>query len=352
MSRRGIGRAAAPVTGLLGLILIFGPGRPFELPEHYRVELEVPPVDAALWFAARYPEYFTSGEQDGLQRWLDGLEARDRVFVLAMAQTLTWTWVEHELASFDGRELDEIARHSIVVVRRKTLNQLELNADHHPELDGVAFDANFGDPNFGSGVFARLIRGANNCEGQNHLVAVLLDAVFEPSASLAGIDVEMAGVPGHDLVRLSGPRLGQPVFIDAWSNLPPFTVDPTRARVVPTLAELGEAPPPVIPGLAGRAPRTTHAYENSGITSIELLPERRAPTKRVNLRIRAPALDEQSLAKIDDPWRLYLYARVLHIYDDPRAAELYGHLLEHHCPQAPPPRPFLCVATQMLLERI
>lgn len=99
-------RFALPLAAIMGLAAIgVGLGRPPppEPPEHFRVELDVPPVEAALWFADRYPEYFTSGE-DGFEYWLEGLHERDREFVLAMGQTLTWAWVEHELAGFTARD--------------------------------------------------------------------------------------------------------------------------------------------------------------------------------------------------------------------------------------------------------
>ncbi|MFO7568061.1 MAG: hypothetical protein R6X02_35795 [Enhygromyxa sp.] len=352
MARSGVGRSATPIAGLLAVVLVFGPGRPYELPEHYRVELEVPPVDAALWFVARYPQYFNSGEA-GLEAWLDGLDARDRVFVLAMAQTLTWAWVEHELAGLDEQDLQGLTLETITVIRHKTLNQLELAVHHHPELEGVEFDADLQDSRFRSGVFARLVRGISNCEGQNHLLAVLLGAALEPRAAWEpSIEVEMSGVDGHDLVRLTGLLLDQPVYVDAWSNLPPFTVDPTQPRAVPSLAELEQPPRPVIPGLAGREPHPAEEYTRHPGRSIELLPGREAPTKRVSLKVRAPRLDEASLARIKDPWRLYLFARVLHVYDDPRAAGLYQFVLEHHCEDRRPPRPFVCVASETLLERL
>ncbi|HLT40700.1 MAG TPA: hypothetical protein VK034_30700 [Enhygromyxa sp.] len=352
MARSGVGRAAAPVTGLLGLILLLGPDRPHELPEHYRVELEVPPVDAALWFAARYPQYFMSGET-GLRSWLDGLDPRDRLFVLAMAQTLTWAWVEHELDAFEQRELTGLVDEAITAVRLETLNQLDLNADQFPEMADIEIAAHYGDPQFADGVFARLVRGISNCEGQNHLVALLLDSALEPSAAwLPGIDASMVGVPKHDLVRLSGPMLAQPIYVDAWSNLPAFTVDPSQPGAAPSLAELGDPPPPVVADVAGRAPLAVEFYANSQGTTIVLLPERHAPTKRVSLRVRAPALDRASLARIDDPWRVYLYARILHIYDDPRATDMYQFVLDHHCDSSPPPRTFICIATALLLKRI
>jgi hypothetical protein len=352
MPRAGFGRSPAWITGLLALILLVVPGRPYELPEHYRVELEVPPVDAALWFVARYPQYFTSGET-GLGSWLEQLDPRDREFVLAMAQTLTWAWVEHELARFDEHELDDLALQSIEVVRRETLNQLELNVDHHQEIAAIEFDAYVGDPHFASGVFARLLRGVSNCEGQNHLLAVLLDAALEPGPPwVPSVDAIMVGVPRHELVRLVNQPLEQPVFVDAWSNLPPFTLDPNRPRAAPTLAELGASPPPVVPGLAGVEPRPADEYAHSQGTAITLLPGRRAPTKRVDLKVRAPRIDPVSLAKYEDPWQVYLFARVLDVYDDPRAADLYRFLIEHYGCEQMRPLNFVCQASMALLARL
>jgi hypothetical protein len=324
-----------------------------DMHERYQVSLDVPPVEAALWFASRYPEYFTSGEK-GLDAWLDGLDPRDRDFVVAMGQTLTWAWIEHELAGFEARELEGLAREATVVVRSETLNQLELNVDHYPEVAGIEFDAYIGEPNFAAGVFARLVRGVSNCEGQNHLLVVLLDAALDPRVTeLPEIDALMLGVPdGHELVRLRGSTLAQPVYVDAWSNLPPFTLDPDLPHAAPLLAELGQAPAPVLPGAEARPPYTAEIYAQADADEIELITGRDAPTKAVDLEIRAPKLDRESLARIEDPWTLYLYARILDVYDDPRAAELYGLVKTRECGEHAVPRTFLCAAATALLARL
>jgi hypothetical protein len=353
VSFRRIAALAGALAGLVLLVLVIV-SRPAPRPpaEHFRVELERPALESALWFVDRYPEYFTSGEQ-GLGTWLDELEPREREFVVAMAQTLTWTWVEHELAKLEAGTVEELARAAIVVVRRKTLNQLELNLDHYGEVEGIEFSAYIGEPDFAAGVFARLVRGASNCEGQNHLLALLLDTALEPDVAWRPkIAAEMAGVPdGHELVRVFGLPLAQAIFVDAWSNLPAFAVDPSRPADAPLLTELGERPPPVVPGFAARAPYPAALYADSEGVAIELLPGREAPRKPLSLEVRAPPLDEASLAQIDDPWRLYLLARVLHLYDDPRAEALYRLVLEHHCDYLGRPRTFVCAAAALFLDR-
>ncbi|PRP91455.1 hypothetical protein ENSA5_55720 [Enhygromyxa salina] len=349
-------RVALPLAAILGFAAIFMglwlPPPP-EPPARFRVELEVPPVEAALWFVDRYPEYFTSGE-DGFESWLEGLPKRDREFVLAMGQTLAWAWVERELAGFDERDPEGLAREATSVVRAKTLNQLEIKIEHFgAEEDEIGYLAYVGDPRFGDGVFARLVRGGTNCEGQNHLLALLLDTALEPALAWAPqLDVNMASIrSGHELVLVTGPTLDQPIFADAWSNFPAFTVDPSRPRAAPLLGELGDPPPAVVPGVPGRAPHPASFYAQSTVTSIVLVPERRAPTLPVSLEVRAPALDEASLARIEDPWRLYLFARVLHLYDDPRAASLYQLVLERYCDPPPTRRNFVCAASKALVGR-
>lgn len=239
------------------------------------------------------------------------------------------------------------------MVRNKTVNQLEIKLEHFgAEDEGIGYLGYIGDPRFGDGVFARLVRGGSNCEGQNHLLALLLDTALEPALRWAPqLDADMAGIDtGHELVFVRGPTLAQPMFADAWSNLPAFTVDPSRPAAAPLLADLGETPPAVVPGLAGRAPSPASVYARSTATKIALVPERRAPTLAVSLEVRAPALDAASLAQIEDPWRLYLFARILHIYDDPRAAELYQLVLERHCAHRWR-RNFVCAASTKLLDR-
>lgn len=365
MTPRPIALLAAGLAGLvLVAVVVARPGADDEpkhdMHERHRVQLDLPPVEAALWFAAHYPQYFTSGEA-GLGPWLAGLDPRDRDFVLALAQTLTWAWVEHELAELGPRDPSSLAHAATVVIRHKTLNQLELNVDHYLDaddarVDTIEFNAFLGDPEFAAGVFARLVRGVSNCEGQNHLLALLLDTALQPPVTgLPKIRAAMAGTrqTGHELVQLSGPMLVQPIYVDAWSNLPAFTLDPSLPGDVPSLAELGEAPPPVVPGLAARAPFSASVYAASKLTTIEPLSERRAPTRTVDLDVRAPALDKASLARVKDPWKLYLFARILHIYDDPRAADLYRLVLARHCKIQPRVPTFVyCAASTALLERL
>lgn len=352
------GRIAGVVAALAVLVAVIGVTvaivrRPAASPEPlvpHRVALDVPPVDAALWFVDRYPQYFTSGE-DGFEAWLASLDARDREFVLAMGQTLAWAWVEHELERFTASQPDALAREAIGVVRRKTLNQLEVNLEPLGASEGMSLLAYVGDERFADGVFARLVRGASNCEGQNHLLALVLDAAFESTD--VGLDADMAGIEsGHELVRVSGPALAQPMFVDAWSNLPPFVVDASKPHDAPLLAELGDPPERLIPGVPTRPPQPSAWYQQTKSTPIPVLPERDAPTMPVSLEVRAPALDPESLEQIEDPWRLYLYARVLHLYDDPRAADVYMHLLERHCSEHGWQRIYVCATSMQLRKRI
>ena len=300
-----------------------------------------PPVEAALWFVARYPQYFTSGE-DGLDTWLVSLDEREREFVLAMGQTLAWAWVEHELEHFTESDPEGLAREASNVIRQKTLNQLEVNLEPLGESEHMSLLAYVGDPSFADGIFARLVRGASNCEGQNHLLALLLDTALEPQQ----LDADIAGIQtGHELVRVTGSSLAQPMFVDAWANLPPFTVD--------TLAELGELGNPsgrLIAGLPGRPPQPASFYAETVSFPIAVLPDRRAPTKPVDLEVRAPSLDPEDLERAD-AWQLYLYARVLHLYDDPRARELYEYLLERDCSEHGWQRIYVCATAMKLFLR-
>lgn len=312
----------------------------------HRVELDVPPVEAALWFVHRYPEYFTSGE-DGFAIWLESLDARDREFVLAMGQTLAWAWIEHELSHFAESDIDGRAREAISVVRRKTLNQLEVNLEPLGEWEKMSLLAYVGDPHFADAVFARLVRGASNCEGQNHLLALLLEAALESEQ----LEADLAGIEnGHELVRVTGSTLAQPMFVDAWSNLPPFCVDPSKPHAAPLLAEFGDPPPRVLDGFPARPPQPASWYAKTQSTRIAVLPDRRAPTKPVSLEVRAPSLDMADLERAE-PWRIYLYARVLHLYDDPRARELYEYLLERECSEHGWQRIYVCATSMQLRKR-
>jgi hypothetical protein len=201
------------------------------------------------------------------------------------------------------------------------------------------------------------VRGASNCEGQNHLLAMLLDAGFESTDWGRGLDADMAGIEsGHELVRVSGGDLAQPMFVDAWANLAPFTVDGSKPHVAPLLDEVvarqGDPPVRLIPEFPARPPQPSSWYAQTTSTPILVLPGRVAPTMPVSLDVRAPPLDQHSLARIDDPWRLYLYARVLHLYDDPRAGDVYLHLLERHCSEHGWQRIYVCATAMKLRKRV
>ena len=320
-------------------------------PEHFRVESQVPPLDTALWFVDRFPNYFLSGEE-GLEAYLDSLDPRDREYVLAQAQTLVWTWVEHELETIDTREPAALANAAAAAVRRETLNQLEFNLDSEEDESLPELNTYIEHPMFTAGVFARLVRGGTNCEGQNHLVAVLLGAGLEPPLSwVPHLEAEMVGVDRHVLVATDGLDAAQPVYVDAWSNLGAFTLDPELPRLAPSVDEFGGTPPPVIPGLIGRGPRPPQEYAPALRRALPMEPGREAPTMAVALDIRAPSLDEARLERLDDPWRVYLYARVLDIYDDPRASELYRWIRNHHCEEWPARKNFVCVASAVFVAR-
>jgi len=336
-----------------GVALALRPTPP--APERYRVELQTTPLDTALWFVDRFPAYFLSGE-DGLGEYLDRLDPRDREYVLAQAQTLLWTWIEHELAALTVAEPppddpEALANACAAAVRRETLNQLEFNVGPEEDPELPALNTHVEHPMFTAGVFARLVRGGTNCEGQNHLVALLLGASVEPPlAWTPHLETRMVGVDRHVLVALDGPRASQPLYVDAWSNLASFCLDPSAPRMAPTFSERG-GPQALIPGFVGRAPRPSAEYAAAQRRARPISPDRHAPTKAVDLDIRAPSLDDARLDRIDDPWRLYLYARVLDLYDDPRAGPLYRRIRARHCEAWPARRGFVCVASAIFLAR-
>ena len=353
MRRRRIAVFAAALAGIAAVVSPLWRPPAQEPPDHFRVELQASALDSALWFVARYPEYFTTGEA-GLLPWLDSLDPRDRVFVLAMAQTLAWTWFEHESDQFASTQPVDLAREASLAIRAKALSQLDVNFGEAETVEGLDLWATITEPEFAPGVFARLVRGATNCEGYAHLLAVLLDVALDARQDgpwwRPKLRSDITGLHGHNLAMVHGPELAQPIFVDAWSNLPPFCYDRSRPATAIPLAELAQHGP-LIEGDPGREPSPAPEYARAGPIIIDLVPERDAPTLPVALRVEAPSLDADSLARIDDPWRVFLFARVLQLYDDPRAAEVYAHLLARHCEGLRGLRPYPCMIAMTFRDR-
>ncbi|GEM_PF-2722880 len=343
------GRRTAALVGVFGVVIAISIGvviavtrgrqQPKQAVATPRVVYEVPARDAALWFVARYPDYFTSGER-GLGTWLESLPLEERTFVVAMGHTLLWDWVEHESQTIGDGRLESRSLAAIVALRAKTLNQLDIDIG---ELE-IGLFADRDDPHFGDGVFARLVRGASNCDGQNHLLELLLNT---------GPDIaHLVGLPsGHKVVRVIGRDLVQPVFVDAWSNVPPFVLSSTLRSPISMVAREGATPKPVVPGLPGWPLESVENYSAAGGRAIDLATERDTPRQGAPLAIEPPPMDRVSLDAIEDPWQLYLFARVLQLYDDPRAGELYRRAIEV-CRDSSSATAFMSEASSLLTERL
>ncbi|NVB42267.1 hypothetical protein G6O69_30870 [Pseudenhygromyxa sp. WMMC2535] len=293
----------------------------FKLKVHHqirrRVALTLAPRDACLAFVARYPGYFRDGE-NGTGAWARGLGLRERWFMTNLAQSLVWAWVEHEMQALAplAEDFDALACAAIAVLRSKTRNQLEIDLDSEDSARRWLY-ATREDEGFEEEVFARLVRGASNCDGQNHLLQLLIEPWYR--AALVG------GNQGHKLLAVEVPGVFRPVFVDGWSNLPPFVLG--AEGPFHTYAQLRERPESVVLGVQGRPLMSMDQYEEAGGTPITLSPRRDAPCRTWDFELEPPALDAASLDALADPWQIFLYARVLHLFDDPRAAALYERAL-------------------------
>ncbi|MCA9685969.1 MAG: hypothetical protein KC457_27600, partial [Myxococcales bacterium] len=158
---------------------------------------------------------------------------------------------------------------------------------------------------------------------------------------------------GHEILRVHGPPLAQPLFVDGWSNLAPFVLEAEPAvEDAVTLATLGAAPRPVLPGAALRIPEAPARYaEAEGCGPVIMAPRFDAPRRGADFVMQAPKLDDATLDRIEDPRVLFLFARVLHLYDDPRAQDLYRRVLTRSCPGRWLPWAYLCRGTEQLLAR-
>jgi len=162
-------------------------------------------------FARRYPDLIVDGEGAAHARFEESLPEAEALAARAVGRALVDAWIErHPLGAEPVTEAMRIVRRTVRNQRQVPMEERHLQASQHH-------------PRFELGTIARLMRGVTNCEGENHLLALLL---------AERMPVTLSDHPGHTLVTA---RSGGVIFADAWSELPPF-----RAEEHASLPRFGE----------------------------------------------------------------------------------------------------------------
>jgi hypothetical protein len=225
----------------------------------------------------RHPDYFLPGRATWSARTSDrsAVHALDR---LAMAQFVERTRrtiaLEHEGVA--------AARACVAVVSELVVNQ---RATHAHLAESIV------DDDFADTAFSRLLRGFQSCEGQNHLLALLLRGFFDRVELFESVD-PTSGQGEHIVVRVESDRGW--FFADAWSDFPVFYVRECGAGAldgVPEHAELdargelrhhGLYPRAAYAGGAVRAMRWTAGHE----ARVALAPSDRPPPSSFEAYLR------------------------------------------------------------------
>jgi hypothetical protein len=172
---------------------------------------------------------------------------------------------------------------------------------------------------FSDAAFARLVRGFSNCDGVNHVLALLLTQrepdthLYEFGGDSSGGDYghTLAVIPGHDA----------PIFVDAWADFGLMVLSASAAQGVPTWDQIPTGDTPNHGGLYSR-----EDYERSTrVRKVEL---------DYGLRHDQPAdtTIPSDLPPITDARSAYLRARVFDLYGLEREAlPLYQQAADMAC---------------------
>lgn len=343
--------AAAAVLALVAALLLRRREPP---PALYRVDPGVPAIDAALWLVDRYPGYFDGVEGDEFAAFSAQVPAHERAFVLSLAHHLAWVWVEREAAAIfreaggaENLSLGTLGRAATRRIRDQTLNQLEISI--HDGLERTA--ANIDEPHYLGGVFSRLVRGLSNCEGQNHFLLLIVDAILGPR----GARVAWTRTAEHTLVEVTMPGASAPIYFDAWSNLPPYVLaDRSDDPSVLTHAAIVADQPFVVPGRRGRIHERPDRLHSAGRPWERLVHPRELPPwpgpPPAGIEIRRPVIDLARARTTDDIRRLFFAARVLHLFGEIEAAIPIYQVIDARCPDHPPGDDYVCPSTRLYLD--
>jgi hypothetical protein len=268
------------------------------------------PLSAALDYVQRHPEYILANPED--HEIIHGELPRGDDAELD--RRLAGDWVARTMLDYSDADVaDRLrwARRSVEITRTTMLSQ------RSPGMEVLADDC-VCERRFSDAAFARLVRGFSNCDGINHVLAMLLSQ-REPDTRMHHLgdssDVDfghtLAVMPGHD----------GPIFVDAWADFGLMVLAKSTARGVPTWDEIT---PSDAPDLAGRYARDY--YERSKRvrkTELDYGPRHDQP---------ADTTIPSDLPPITDARSAYLRARVFDLYGLEREAlPLYEQAADMAC---------------------
>jgi hypothetical protein len=266
------------------------------------------PLSVALDFVQRHPEYILANPED---YYIGGEPLRGPD--AEIARRLAGDWVARKLAEYDEADSEDRlswARRSIEITRKTMLSQRE------PGIYVLADDCVCED-GFSDAAFARLVRGFSNCDGMNHVLAMLLSK-HEPDVRMYDLD-DSSHEYGHTLTAIPGHH--GPIFVDAWADFGLMVLSESAAQGVPTWDELDTSAPPEQDGLYARVYYESRKWV--GETDLDY-----------GLRTDAPPDTSipSDLPPITDARSAYLRARVFTLYGlDREALPLYEQAAEMAC---------------------
>ena len=250
------------------------------------------PLSAALDYVYRHPEYVIADPDAEL---LASAQPTDDDAELDRHLAGDWvarTLAEHGLDDPDTIDRISWAQQAVAITRETLLSQRD--AELYLLADDCACDKHFDDT-----TFARLVRGFSNCDGVNHVAALLLHA-REPKVRMRYLD-SPNNENDHTIAAMPGD--GGLIYIDAWAD---FGLMVLADDVAPSVATYDELEPTDAPDRGGIYPRD--AYEHSGkIRRVEMF---------FGLRhVGGPDLTiPAELPPIRDARDAYLRARVFELY--------------------------------------
>lgn len=268
------------------------------------------PLSVALDYVQRHPEYILANPEDHdriageLPR---GADAK-------LDRRLAGDWVARTLLEYSEDDVaDRIrwARRSVELTRETMLSQ------RHPVIYVVADDC-VCERGFSDAAFARLVRGFSNCDGMNHVLAMLLSQ-REPDTRLYHLGDSSTEDVGHTLAVI--PDDDQGIFVDAWAGYGLMALSESMAEDVSTWEEIA----------------ASGNFDHTGLYAGQYY-ERSKPVRKTELDY-GPRHDEppdttipSDLPPITDARSAYLRARVFDLYGLEREAlPLYEQAADMAC---------------------